>query len=51
VGDAAKARKWLARVPAGDRARVAAACEATGTALEDVKPKKDCQADPMACPR
>jgi serine/threonine protein kinase len=51
VGDAAKARKWLARVPAGNRARVVEACAATGTAVEDVKPKKDCQADPMACPR
>jgi serine/threonine protein kinase len=53
MGDAAKARKWLARVPAANRARVVEACRATGITLvdEDDKPKKDCQADPMACPR
>jgi len=53
MGDVAKARKWLARVPPASRARVIDACKATGTVLVDDedKPKKDCQADPMACPR
>ena len=62
--DTAKAKKWLANLPASKRAAFANACKAEGTPLETdkpggpdrpdkpdrpVKPKDDCVADPMAC--
>jgi serine/threonine protein kinase len=57
--DQAHARKWF--VAAGSRPSLAAACKTAGIAVEPVKepvketvppkdqPKKDCEADPMAC--
>jgi hypothetical protein len=55
VNDAAKARRWLARVPAAQQPKLVAACAALGVQLDpklDPKrdPKPDC-ADPMDCPR
>jgi hypothetical protein len=53
VRDVAKARKWLANVPTGRRARAIEACDAVHVELEPPpKPRSaepDCQADPMAC--
>jgi eukaryotic-like serine/threonine-protein kinase len=54
AGDAPKARRWLARVPAPQQGKLVDACAALGTKLggerRDPKPKSDC-ADPMDCPR
>jgi hypothetical protein len=52
AGDAAKARRWLARVPAAQQTKLADACAAAGLRLVEDKPppKPDC-ADPMDCPR
>ena len=52
--DLAHARRWF--VAAGSKPSLAAACKAAGTVVEPAKdaapkegPKKDCDADPMAC--
>ena len=43
LGDAARARKWAARVSVADRPRVVKACDAASIVLDLPKPKPDCQ--------
>jgi len=58
ASDAAKAQRWLARVPAARQPRLVEACAALGTKLAgerrepkpEPKPRPDCE-DPMDCPR
>src|SRR5207248_8438674 len=54
--DAAKAKHWIAQVPAGERSQLTAACSDAGTPLDAPRPpakpsQPDCDVNPLDCRR
>jgi hypothetical protein len=49
MGNEAKARKWIAAVPAARREQLSANCKQLGVDIKKSDKPVDCEADPMAC--